>query len=243
MPNWATTYIELRGPKDDLLAWIEKGCAGYEILPGDAEAASKKHVSLIEPGPYGVDHLTFGAFTGVSPTYAHNWYDEGSARWGTKWDLSDEYGVTRDELLTSLGHRDGTSVEAAFSTAWSVPLPALVAMSRAAGPNVVMRVISTEEANQFYYVNIFHNGRSFWSDEEGYGRAESLIPEQPEPPEDTGDDAKDREAYETWYEEVYLAWESTSTDPIWEFAHQKMIEFAGMSPEDIDNEFVAEEVD
>ena len=106
MPNWCDNQVTITGPnsvidKIEKIAKEEKGAGGllnfFHPMPKELEDTTSPSSSADKPQPM-VDGFD-------------NWYDWRCENWGTKWDISEFYGVDRQ----------GDTISFAFSSAWSPP--------------------------------------------------------------------------------------------------------------------------
>ena len=108
MPNWCDNQITITGPnsvidKIEKIAKEEKGAGGllnfFQPMPKelrDTTADGSENKELIKKYGYS------------------DWYGWATDNWGTKWDISEFYGVDRQDGMISF----------AFSSAWSPPIGA-----------------------------------------------------------------------------------------------------------------------
>jgi hypothetical protein len=108
MPNWCDNQITITGPnsvidKIEKIAKEEKGAGGllnfFQPMPKelrDTTADGSENKDLMKKYGYS------------------DWYGWACDNWGTKWDISEFYGVDRD----------GDTISFAFSSAWSPPVGA-----------------------------------------------------------------------------------------------------------------------
>ena len=108
MPNWCDNQVTITGPnsvidKIEKIAKEEKGAGGllnfFQPMPKelrDTTADGSENKDLIKKFGYS------------------DWYGWACDNWGTKWDISEFYGVDRQDGMISF----------AFSSAWSPPIGA-----------------------------------------------------------------------------------------------------------------------
>ena len=108
MPNWCDNQVTITGSKSvidkiEKIANEEKGAGGllnfFQPMPKelrDTTADGSEDKKLLEKYGYS------------------DWYGWACDNWGTKWDISEFYGVDRD----------GDTISFAFSSAWSPPIGA-----------------------------------------------------------------------------------------------------------------------
>ena len=108
MPNWCDNQVTITGPnsvidKIEKIANEEKGAGGllnfFHPMPKelrDTTADGSKDEEMIKKHGYS------------------DWYGWACDKWGTKWDISEFYGVDRQ----------GDTISFAFSSAWSPPIGA-----------------------------------------------------------------------------------------------------------------------
>ena len=108
MPNWCDNQVTITGPKSvidkiEKIAKEEKGAGGllnfFQPMPKelrDTTADGSENKDLIKKFGYS------------------DWYGWACDNWGTKWDISEFYGVDRQDGMISF----------AFSSAWSPPIGA-----------------------------------------------------------------------------------------------------------------------
>lgn len=137
MPNWvynnlsiAPTYEHKDNPEAiaDVERLISQVGATYTIRAASYASGTfeVRDVEVTDPGlsfwnivrPEGEDSKKYEESIGASGAMPF-WYDWNVENWGTKWDASD---------VSQTFHEEG-KVEYSFSTPWSAPLPALVALS------------------------------------------------------------------------------------------------------------------
>lgn len=157
MPNWVYSSVLVSGSKEDLVAFIEKACSGYEILEGDASVAEEKRVSLLEAGKHGEGYLTFGSCVEIPEDFAYNWYDQGLRLFGTKWDLREDE-TAKDYLLENVFQFSGVhTLDFRIETAWSFPTEGVEAWSKVA-PNLLFTFTVEEEGSFFRGAVVAKNG-------------------------------------------------------------------------------------
>ena len=117
MPNYCSNELNVTGRKAELRRFVETSTRGYLIKAGDPAVARDKGVELKQPGVVGEDSFTFGALTGVSDDFAHDWDNEAFSRWGTKWEAMEPSETAQD--LLNMVESGRLSID--FTTAWGPP--------------------------------------------------------------------------------------------------------------------------
>ena len=184
MPNWVSSSVTVQGSKEDLTAFIERGTQGYTVTHNDAERARENKLSLLDPGPYYVGMLSFGAFFETPDNYASNWYDLNIERFGTKWDIHVELDLEGDNAIQELN--DGNYLICfQMETAWDFPDGGLTAWSEAF-PNLIFLCDVTEEGNFFAGVCGAKGGaiyQDFFDPEDAHEEAGIAMPDDEDDPD------------------------------------------------------------
>lgn len=123
MPNWVYSSVNITGKTEDLKNFITKSTRPrpYEDKMGEEEFSFWNFVAppqdIVDSGEYfGVRGFIDGEEKGNTE---NNWYEWNCREWGTKWDACDAY-IELD--------KGETSITLSYSTAWSIPEPAMGAM-------------------------------------------------------------------------------------------------------------------
>jgi len=117
MPNWCNNNISITGPnsvidKIEKIVKEEKEDNGllnfFHPMPKELEGTTSPSSSADKPQPK-VDGFD-------------NWYDWRNANWGTKWELSEFYGV--DRQYHSEQNEGESTITFGFDSAWAPPINA-----------------------------------------------------------------------------------------------------------------------
>jgi len=154
MPNWCSSYLMISGDARSIAKIKMKVDAmkknvrdeNYEIVErGDLLFETLIGLGLAEAG------LTRKEYDD------EKWYDHNCSRFGTKWDIHDEYYEVLDD------DDDPNMLTMSLTTAWSPPIPFAVQLSAKYG--VYIRMESEEEN---YYVTQIEKGEIISFNEYGY---------------------------------------------------------------------------
>ena len=116
MPNWCDNQITITGP-NKVIDKIEK------IVNEDNNTEGL--LQFMYPMPAVLKDTTADGSTNeelVAQTGYSDWYGWATDNWGTKWDISEFYGVDR-QYLSEQSEGEST-ISFAFSSAWSPPIGA-----------------------------------------------------------------------------------------------------------------------
>ena len=116
MPNWCDNQVTITGP-NSVIDKIEKIVKDEDSKNG--------LLNFFYPMPKELEDTTSPSSSAKKPQPMvdgfDNWYDWRCDNWGTKWDISEFYGVDRQHLNDSL---DESTISFGFSSAWAPPIPA-----------------------------------------------------------------------------------------------------------------------
>jgi len=117
MPNWCNNNITITGP-NSVIDKIEK-------IVGE-ENSKDGLLNFFKPMPKELDGTTAPSSSADEPQPMvdgfDNWYDWRCENWGTKWEVSEFYGVDR-QYLTETSEGEST-ISFAFDSAWAPPIHA-----------------------------------------------------------------------------------------------------------------------
>jgi len=116
MPNWCNNQITITGP-NSVIDKIEK------IV--DEKQETEGLLQFMYPMPEGLKNTTADMTEDkeMIKKYGYSdWYGWATNEWGTKWDLTEFYGVDR-QYLTETSEGEST-ISFAFDSAWSPPVGA-----------------------------------------------------------------------------------------------------------------------
>lgn len=151
MPNWVYNDVTIEGSKEDIAKvkkqlnkpfsltfesfdgketthYTEPVFAFYNILPPpDLEAYGKQPDRLTSPAA-DLSDPDWWAKTKAWAATQNDWYNWNTTNWGTKWDVA----MPDDETYkqTYLANESEDMLSYHFETAWSVPEPVLVELSK-----------------------------------------------------------------------------------------------------------------
>jgi hypothetical protein len=130
MPNWVFNNVSITGPEEDVQRLKAQVGAAYTQKATVWDAATSSHVvreientdvfsfwNIVRPPEDKMD--LYHAVSDNKADGKWGWYGWNNANWGTKWDASD---VGMEEYASD-------HISYRFSTAWGVPMEALVNLS------------------------------------------------------------------------------------------------------------------
>ena len=125
MPNWCDNKLRVSGPIEDVVNFKRHAVGHPVIWPRPSYEKQEDYDKRVEETQKMKVLLTFSKFVPVpedvlKKEYSMEGYNWCVNNWGTKWDLGDE-GMTVEE--------DGKVLIYRFTTAWSPPIPVVIAMS------------------------------------------------------------------------------------------------------------------
>ena len=115
MPNWCDNQVTITGP-NSVIDKIEKIVKEEDSTNGLLNYMSPMPAELRDTTADGSKDKEMIKKHGYS-----DWYGWACDKWGTKWDISEFYGVDRQHLNDSL---DESTISFGFSSAWSPPIGA-----------------------------------------------------------------------------------------------------------------------
>ena len=115
MPNWCDNQVTITGP-NSVIDKIEKIVKEEDSTNGLLNYMSPMPAELRDTTADGSKDEEMIKKHGYS-----DWYGWACDKWGTKWDISEFYGVDRQHLNDSL---DESTISFGFSSAWSPPIGA-----------------------------------------------------------------------------------------------------------------------
>ena len=115
MPNWCDNQVTITGP-NSVIDKIEKIVNEEKDSQGLLQFMFPMPQELKDTTADGSDNKEMIKKYGYS-----DWYGWACDNWGTKWDISEFYGVDRQHLNDSL---DESTISFGFSSAWSPPIGA-----------------------------------------------------------------------------------------------------------------------
>jgi hypothetical protein len=123
MPNWVYNSLTLEGNKELIEEVAEQ--LGKPFTVGDTTYDNPiiSFWNMVKPSDDSLEEYNTSA-KGGSITTPNNWYSWNNQHWGTKWDIA--VGDNRNETSIERGDK---IVIYTFQTAWSPPIPALIALS------------------------------------------------------------------------------------------------------------------
>lgn len=167
MPNWCYNQMTITGKTDDLRKFINDITVPEPT--DDNPNATKLSIKTLFPCPAELHEYNSPLRTGkdgktlsddevsalserfIAMYGSADWYSWQSDNWGTKWG---DCNTASDEEI-----KDGdTSLSIYYETAWS-PATGLIAKISSLYPQLLFRVVSTEESDAFLCYQVFHNGQ------------------------------------------------------------------------------------
>jgi hypothetical protein len=158
MPNWVYNELTLVGPKADIQRFIERAKSFRVYKWGVGELKTDADIVIDQLAPDSGEDvcrhegpLNFDAFVPVPEDiikagYSDVGYKWQIRNWGCKWNASDcAQGITPRGAYYS------------FQTPWSIPIPAIAAMSEQF-PTIRFRIKSNEESEGDWGSTTFKNG-------------------------------------------------------------------------------------
>jgi hypothetical protein len=125
MPNWVYNNLTLEGHKDLLDEVVEQLNKPFTIKDTTYDKPIISFWNMVKPSDDILEEY-HGTANAGSMTNPNNWYSWNNQHWGPKWDIA--VGNGEEYAETSISRSDDV-VSYNFQTAWSPPIPALVALS------------------------------------------------------------------------------------------------------------------
>ena len=123
MPNYCENDLYVTGPEEQINKFLEKGFTASAYVPKpNIELLIKEFQSI---PPYEQKKWINGPNTELADAAEHYWFNNGGYwwcvnNWGTKWDW---------EVISTQDYKK-TGKKLTFDTAWSPPLPVVIAASK-----------------------------------------------------------------------------------------------------------------
>lgn len=126
MPNWVYNSLTLEGNKDlldEVREQLNKPFTNGNIT---YDKPIISFWNMVKPSDDILEEYHGSITTGGSMSNPNNWYSWNNQHWGTKWDIAVNNGEEYAETTIDIS---GGVVSYTFQTAWSPPIPALIALS------------------------------------------------------------------------------------------------------------------